>query len=114
MVKIKFKSEKVEFPHSKFRKAVISKYFFLFRSRPGAIYKPCGRPRGEGGLFVHMGGGSKNFKIPICTLNFFLNKGEGGSLEIHMDREGGSQNVHACPQGGRGGQKTPKICPHGL
>ena len=31
-----------------------------------------------------------------------------------MDREGGSQNVHVCPQGGRGGQKTPKNCPHGL
>ena len=25
-----------------------------------------------------------------------------------MDREGGSQNVHVCPQGGRGGSKKPK------
>ena len=30
--------------------------------------------------------------------------------KIHMDREGGSQNVHVCPQGGRGGgvKKTQK------
>ena len=25
-----------------------------------------------------------------------------------MDRVGGSQNVHVCPQGGRGGSKKPK------
>ena len=39
---------------------------------------------------------------------------KGGLPKVHMVIRGGRSKVHVSPQGGRGGQKRPKIGPHGL
>ena len=43
-----------------------------------------------------------------------LKKVKGGLPKVHIVVRGGHSKVHISPQGGRGGQKWPKIGPHGL
>ena len=54
----------------------------------------------------------KGFYLLFGRLNFF--KKRGGIAKVHMVFRGGCPKVHDGPQGGRGGQKIPKIGPHGL
>ena len=44
----------------------------------------------------------------LVLWKFFGNKAGGESLKNPHGQGGGSQNVHVCPQGGRGVKKTQK------
>ena len=46
--------------------------------------------------------------------NIFDIKGGRGRMKIHMVSKGGLSKLHICPNRGEGGQKYPKIHPHGL
>ena len=52
-----------------------------------------------------------DFKFPINWYfeKFFGNKAGGGSWKNPQGQGGGSQNVHVCPQGGRGSKNPKKL-----
>ena len=54
------------------------------------------------------------FLFIIWEAKFFQKNGRGGITKVHMVFRRGCPKVHNGPQGGRGGQKYPKIGPHGL